>query len=110
MGRPVTITLDHDLGAVAAKQRIEERFEDLQASIAGNVGLTFERRWATDDQLAFTARGLGMKITGTIDVFPKNVRIIVVLPGLLAGMAEALKGRVQRDGQILLEDKSGSKA
>ncbi|MEM6648620.1 MAG: polyhydroxyalkanoic acid system family protein [Pseudomonadota bacterium] len=104
MARPVTVTLEHSLGVEGAKTRIDERFGDLQKSIAGNLGLKFERSWA-DDQLQFIAKGLGQKITGEIDVFPQHVRITVVLPGLLANMADALKGRVEKQGQILLEAK-----
>ena len=101
MARPVTIMLDHDLGVEEARKRVDERFDALKQSIAGNVGLKFERHWE-GEQLQFTAKGLGQRVSGEIDVFPNHVRIVVVLPNLLAGMAEALKGRVERDGQVLL--------
>jgi putative polyhydroxyalkanoate system protein len=105
MGRPVTVTLEHQLGTEAAKKRIDEKFGALKESIAGNVALTFEESWE-GDKLRFTARGMGQRVSGELDVFPEHVRITVALPFLLAGMAEAITGRLQKQGQILLEDKS----
>ncbi len=107
MARPVTVTIENTHGIEGAKSRVEERFEALQESIAGNMGLKFERHWE-GDSLKFVAKGMGQRVTGDIDVFPEHVRITVVLPALLAGMAEALKGRVEKGGQILLEDKTPS--
>lgn len=104
MGRPVTITLEHSLGIETARARVDERFDALKDSIAGNVGLDFERQWE-GDKLTFVAKGMGQRITGEIDVFPAHVRIVVVLPALLAGMAEAIKGRVEKGGQLMLESK-----
>jgi hypothetical protein len=65
----------------------------------------FEESWASDTALRFTARGLGQTITGAIDVFPHHVRIEANLPALLASLAEIIAGRVEKEGQILLEKK-----
>ena len=43
MARPVTVTIEHDHGIEGAKTRIEERFGDLEQSIAGGMGVKFER-------------------------------------------------------------------
>ncbi|ADM09701.1 hypothetical protein PB2503_08229 [Parvularcula bermudensis HTCC2503] len=107
MARPVTVTISHDLGKDQARTRVDERFDALETSIAGNVGLNFEKHWE-GDTLKLKAKGLGQKITGDVDVFPQHVRITVMLPGLLAGMAEALTGRLEKQGRIMLEDKSGN--
>ena len=104
MGKPVTIMLEHELGVEGAKARVEERFDALKKSIAGNIALKFEEEWV-GDQLRFTAKGLGQRVNGEIDIFPQHIRIVVVLPLLLAGMAEALTKRVERDGQLMLEKK-----
>ncbi len=104
MGRPVTITLDHDLGKEGAKERVDEKFEALLQSIAGNMGLKIERQW-NEDQLTFTAKAMGQTIKGEVDVFPAHVRIVVVLPMLLASMAEAIQGKVEKDGRVMLENK-----
>lgn len=108
MGRPVTVTIEHTHGIEGAKARIEDRFGHLEESIAGNMGLKFERQWE-GDRLNFTARGMGQRVTGEIDVFPEHIRIVVVLPALLAGMAEALQGKMEKQGRLLLEDTSSPK-
>ena len=41
MARPVTVTISHDLGKDQARTRGDERFDALETSIAGNVGLNF---------------------------------------------------------------------
>lgn len=105
--RPVTVMLEHDLGIETAKQRVDERFDALKESIGGGIGLKFERAWE-GDQLQFTARGMGQTVTGEIDVFPQHVRIVVVLPGLLASMAEALQGKMEQSGRKMLENNSGA--
>lgn len=105
MGRPVTVTIEHEHGIDGAKQRIDERFSELENSIGGNMGLKFERAW-DGDRLNFTAKGMGQSIPGELDVFPGHVRIIVTLPTLLAGMAEALQGKMEKHGKLMLEDKS----
>lgn len=105
MARPVTVTIEHSHGVEGAKQRIDERFSDLEESIAGTMGLKFDKEPWDSDQLRFKAKALGQNITGEVDVFPNHVRFTVVLPGVLASMAEALKGRMKKQGQILLEQK-----
>lgn len=105
MAKEVTVTITHDLGIEEAKRRIDERFDNLKASIAGNMGLKFEQGWE-GDRLNFRAKGMGMNIPGTIDVFPEHVRIEMVLPTLLANMAEALRGKVEKQGQLMLDDQT----
>ena len=109
MGRPVTVTIEHEHGIEGARARVDERFGDLEESIAGNMGLKFERAW-DGDRLNFTARGMGQKISGELDVFPQHVRITVTLPTLLASMAEALQGKMEKHGRAMLEDKSAPSA
>ena len=66
----------------------------------------FSEEWTSEDTLTFTAKGLGQTITGAIDVFPQHVRITATLPGLLASLAESISGKIEKQGQILLEHKS----
>lgn len=101
MARPVTVTISHALGLEGARARIEGRIGELEQSIAGNMGLKFERHWE-GERLHLRARGFGQNVTGEVDIFPAHVRITVMLPGLLAGMAEALAGKVEKQGRVLL--------
>ncbi|MDZ7627559.1 MAG: polyhydroxyalkanoic acid system family protein [Parvularculaceae bacterium] len=105
MARPVTIILQHDLGAAEAGRRLKAGWEKLRGGLAGGMMFRFEDEWVSDTSLKFTARGLGQTITGAVDVFPQHVRIEATLPGLLATLAETIAGRVEKEGQILLEKK-----
>jgi hypothetical protein len=57
------------------------------------------------DILRFNVTSMGQEVTGLIDVGDESVRLEVVLPGFLAMLANKVKGRLQKEGQILLEDK-----
>jgi len=105
MARPVTIILKHDLGTEEAARRLREGFSRIQASLSGGMLFRFEEIWASDTALRFTAKGLGQTITGAVDVFPQHVRIEATLPAILASLAEIIAGRVEKEGQILLEKK-----
>lgn len=105
MSRPVTVILKHDLGAAEASRRLREGFGRIRQSLSGGMMFRFEESWASDTALRFTARGLGQTIDGAVDVFPQHIRIEATLPGLLASLAEIIAGRVEKEGQILLEKK-----
>ncbi len=105
MSRPVTITISHDLGKDEARQRVRDGFDKLKHQMTGGMMFKFSEDWTGEDTLAFHANGLGQNITGQIDIFPQHVRIEVVLPGLLATIAEAITGKVEKQGKLLLEKK-----
>ena len=105
MARPVTVTISHDLGKDAARTRIREGFDKLKGQMTGGMMFNFTEEWTSEDTLSFQAKGLGQNITGQIDVFPQHVRIVVTLPGLLATVAEAITGKVEKEGRLLLESK-----
>ena len=105
MARPVTVTIPHDIGREETRRRIREGFGKLKSEISGGVPLSFEENWTNDDQLVFQAKGLGQKVQGKIDIFPAHIRIELILPGFLASLAEIITGRLEQQGQILLEKK-----
>ena len=100
--RPVTVTLSHELSRAEARARLDQNLDQLTSQI-GSVAKV-DHKW-TGDRLDFRARALMQTITGDVTVFDDHVRITVVLPGLLAGMAEKVSGNISRQGQILLEKK-----
>lgn len=106
MSRPVTVTISHDLGKDEAKRRVREGFDKLKGAMTGGIMFKFAEDWTAEDTLTFTAKGLGQNITGTIDIFPQHVRIVATLPGLLATIAETIAGRVEKQGKLLLENKT----
>ncbi|NOX94690.1 MAG: hypothetical protein GXP04_06210 [Alphaproteobacteria bacterium] len=105
MPRPVTITLSHDLGLDGARQRIRDGFDKLKNQMTGGMMFKFSEEWISEDTLSFEANGLGQHITGKIDIFPQHVRIEATLPALLATVAEAITGKIEKEGRLLLETK-----
>lgn len=105
MARIVTITLQHDVGKDEARRRLIEGFDKIKGALGGGMLMSFTQEWTSADRLAFTAKGLGQSISGHVDIFPQHVRIEAMLPGILAGIAEAIAGRVEKEGKLLLEKK-----
>jgi len=105
MPRPVTVTISHDLGLEEARRRVREGFDQLKGQMTGGMMFKFSENWTNEDTLNFHAKGLGQNITGQIDIFPQHVRIEVVLPSLLATIAETITGKVEKQGRLLLEKK-----
>jgi putative polyhydroxyalkanoate system protein len=106
VARPVTVNIPHKLGKQEARRRIEEGFgrlrQQMTSGIAGMVA--FQERWE-GDRLHFEGSGLGQKMTGRLDVLPDSVRVELDLPEILAAMADLITGRLQKEGQKLLEKK-----
>jgi hypothetical protein len=55
--------------------------------------------------MSFSAVIMGQAVTGRLDVFERSVAIEVDLPPFLAMIAGSLKGRLKKEGQLLLEKK-----
>ncbi len=106
MARPVTITISHDLGKDEARIRVRDGFDKLKNAMTGGMMFKFSEEWTSEDTLSFTAKGLGQNIIGAIDIFPAHIRIVATLPGFLAAIAETVAGRVEKQGKLLLENKS----
>jgi len=106
MARPVTVNIPHSLGKDEARRRIEEGFGRMRQQMVGGMGamFAFQDRWE-GDRLNFEGGGLGQKITGRLDVFPESVRLELDLPEILAAIADKITGRLQTEGQKLLEKK-----
>lgn len=100
----ISITIPHDLGRVGAKARIQGGFGQLRQQFTAVGVKDFEESWA-GDTLSFSARGLGQKIAGKLDVRDKDVLIEIDLPWILGALAEKIKGGVEKQGKLMLEDK-----
>ena len=103
MSQPVVVTIPHQLGRAEARRRIAEGVGQLthQFAAMGEVKSAWE-----GDTLRFSVMSMGQAVTGSVAVADQDVRLEVVLPGFLAMIANKVKGRLQKEGQILLEDKS----
>jgi putative polyhydroxyalkanoate system protein len=103
MSKPVVVSIPHQLGRAEARRRIDEGVGRLTQQFAamGEV----KHAWS-GDTLNFNLTSMGQEVTGKIDIADQDVRLEVVLPGFLAMIANKVRGRLQKEGQILLENKS----
>ncbi len=103
MAETIKVDIPHKLSREAARTRIEESFGKLRQDMLGGM-VKFEDVW-TADHLDFRARVMGQSVTGRLDVLDDAVHVEVDLPVFLAAIAEKLKGRLRKEGQVLLEKK-----
>ncbi|MEN3792779.1 polyhydroxyalkanoic acid system family protein [Fulvimarina sp. MAC3] len=103
MAETIKVDIPHKLGRAAARQRIDEGFAKLRQDMMGGM-VKFEDTW-TGDHLDFRARVMGQSVTGRLDILDEQVHVEVDLPMILASIAEKLKGRLRKEGQVLLEKK-----
>ena len=102
MAAPITITIPHQLGRVEAHRRIETGFAKLVNLLPGKTGACSER-W-DGGQLTFSAAALGQTVSGVITVLDTVVTMEIELPGVLGVLANKLKERLQKTGQLLLKE------
>lgn len=103
MSKAVTLTLPHELGRAEARRRIDDGFASFASHMGAAAG-ALHKSWS-GDRLSFTFQALGQGISGTVDVEDAAIRLEVVLPTLLALVAEKVKSRLRQEGQLLLEKK-----
>lgn len=105
MARPVTVRIPHELGKDEARQRIERGFGSIEEQLGGgSLKMKLQERWE-GDRMHFTGGTFGAKVSGHLDVMEDEVVVEVVLPALLAALAETVKDRLRRQGTLLLENK-----
>ncbi|WP_411288814.1 polyhydroxyalkanoic acid system family protein [Phenylobacterium sp.] len=104
MSKAVTVTIPHELGRAEARRRIDEGFGQLAGHLGGAPG-ALNKTWE-GDVLRFSLTAMGQAISGVIDVADHAVKLEVLLPNFLAMIAGKVKGKLQKEGQVLLENKS----
>jgi putative polyhydroxyalkanoate system protein len=103
MSKAITINIPHELGRAEARRRIDAGFGQLSHQLGGAAG-AITKSW-DGDRLNFSVTAVGQAVSGFIEVAETAVRLEVLLPGFLAMIANKVKGRLQKEGQILLEKK-----
>ncbi len=103
MPKTLTITIPHQLGKEAARQRIDTSIAQVFEPL-GRLASVERQQWA-GDHLQFGIQLASHRMDGRIDVAENQVRIELDLPWLLATLGERVKGAIQKRGQILLEKK-----
>jgi putative polyhydroxyalkanoate system protein len=104
MSQPIVVDLPHSLGAAEARRRIERNIGKLTSHLPG--GGNVDSRWE-GDRLHLQVAAMGQQVSARIDVAETLVRLEVALPpglSFFGGMVESL---IRRQGEAMLEDKSG---
>ena len=96
MGKPLTVTIPHSLGAAQAKQRIAEGVETLRQQYASHITRA-DIAWQ-GDQAELQVGALGQAIKARIDVQEDHLRIEVDLPWRLQKLAGPLEMFLARRG------------
>jgi hypothetical protein len=104
MSKPLTVEIPHDLGREEAKRRVDAGFGRLEHQFGGSGLAKLEKHWS-GDRLSFQAQVLGQHLGGRLDVLAEAVHMELDLPPFLAMIAGSLRGRLQKEGQLLLEKK-----
>ena len=107
MERPIDVTLPHQLGKEAAKQRLAGNIHKLGEHIPGGAA-EVSSNWV-GDTLNLTVSAMGAAVEAVITVEERLVRCHIMLPGMLALFARPIEAMLKSRGPELLEDHSGRK-
>jgi Putative polyhydroxyalkanoic acid system protein (PHA_gran_rgn) len=103
MSGPLIISIPHRLGKDEAARRLKTGFAEVGTRF-GHLFSVTEQTW-TGDQCQFRVSALARSISGSIDVAEDYVRLAIVLPWLLAWLADVIQPLIRREGALLLEKK-----
>lgn len=103
MSKPLFVSIPHHLGQDEAARRLKSGLSRARSNFA-HLFTVQEETW-TGDHLEFRVSALGQAVSGTIDVLDSSVNLQVVLPWLLAKVAEAIQPLIRKEGALMLEKK-----
>jgi hypothetical protein len=103
VSKPLFVSIPHHLGKDEAARRIKSGINGARTDFA-RLFVIQQETW-TGDRLDFQVRVLGQVVSGVIDVFDDCVNVELVLPELLAKLAEAIQPLIRREGTHMLERK-----
>jgi hypothetical protein len=89
------------LGQDEAVRRLKGGLGAAQARF-GHLFTVQEETW-TGNRLSFRIAAIGQVASGTIDVLNDRVNLEIVLPWLLAKIAETIQPLIRKEGTLLLE-------
>jgi hypothetical protein len=103
MSKPLFVSIPHHLGKDEAVRRLKSGLGTVRTRY-GHLFNVQEETW-TGDRMQFRVSALAQAVSGSIDVFDDHVNLEVVLPWLLATIAEKIRPLISREGTHLLEKK-----
>jgi hypothetical protein len=103
MPQPLVVSIPHSLGKAEAVRRLKSGLGNTRSNF-GQLFTVQEETW-TGDHLQFCISALGQVASGNITVADDHVRLEVLLPWLLAKVAEVIQPLIRREGLLMLEKK-----
>ena len=103
MAQPFIVSIPHKLGKDEAARRLKAGLGNVKNQYSQMIQVN-EEIWSAD-RLAFSITALKQNASGTIDVAEDHVRLEVMLPWLLAGLAHGAQAMIRERGNRMLEKK-----
>lgn len=103
MSKPLVVSIPHNLGREEAVRRMKKGLAGARTQY-GHLLTVNEETW-NDSQLTFRITALAQAVSGVIDVADDHVRLEVMLPWLLAKLAERAQAVIGDKGRLMLEKK-----
>ena len=103
MSKPLVVSIPHNLGREEAVRRMKSGLAGARTQY-GHLLTVNEETW-NDNQLTFRVTALAQAVSGNIDVTDDHVRLEVMLPWLLAKLAERAQAVIGDKGRLMLEKK-----
>lgn len=103
MAQPFIVSIPHKLGKDEAVRRLKAGLGNIRSEY-GNIFQVNEEIWS-GDRLAFQVTALKQRVSGSIDVADDHVRLEVLLPWLLAGLAHGIQATIRARAGRMLEKK-----
>ena len=103
MSKPLVVSIPHHLGKEEAVRRLKSGLGGARSKF-GHLFTVQEETWI-GDRLVFRISAVGQVASGTIDVLDDHVNLEVVLPWLLAKIAETVQPLIRKEGTLMLDKK-----
>jgi Putative polyhydroxyalkanoic acid system protein (PHA_gran_rgn) len=103
MPETLTVLIPHQLGKEEALRRLKAGLDQVELQFR-SLFVIQDQVW-NENTLHFQMRALGQVVRGTIEVEERQVKLDVMLPWLVARLANSIQRVVQSQGSRLLEKK-----
>ena len=103
MTHPLVVSLPHSLGKAEAIRRLKAGLTRVSADYSQFIDIT-EESWI-GDRLLLQITALTQHMRGQIDVGEDRVRVEILLPWILAGIAKGLQPLIEQKGSLMLTSK-----
>ena len=103
MAQPFIVSIPHKLGKEEATRRLKAGVGSIRSEY-GKIFQVNEEIWS-GDRLAFQVTALKQHVGGTVEVAEDHVKLEVMLPWLLAGLAHGVQAAIRARATRMLEKK-----